>query len=208
MLKLHLPPTIRLATFDELPDNADIRARIQAGQQANIVPGYTVKENQNNDLPFRFYAEINVDNELLWDVFQALAGHLPSPVCLIYHHRDERETYSPYTDREAVLNALQIYQTELAQDVLLSAGLLHYDGDYLEEVYIEHTKYFKYWGMDEGFFRQTMEHFSLSEIPDLAFIDQFPRTSFPLIRHAPGCRDTWEVLGLLLKEFGQEDVQQ
>jgi hypothetical protein len=204
MLSLQLPPTIRLARADELPDTAANTERIELGQQANIVPGYTLRPNANGDLPFRFYAEINVNNGSLWNVFNALADHLPSPVCLIYHHTSETETYSPYTERDEVLGVLKDYQTELTQDAFLCAGVLHYAEEHLEEVYLDNTKYLKYWGMDEIFFRRTMERFSLSDTPHLSFIDQYPRATEPLSLHVSGCLATWEVLGQLLRRFGQE----
>lgn len=66
---LELPPTIRLPKPDELPDNPEIRERLKHRDAANIVEGFKCLENTTHDLPFRFYAEINVNNSRLWEVF-------------------------------------------------------------------------------------------------------------------------------------------
>jgi hypothetical protein len=66
MKRLELPKTIRLATKDDIPNDPEIVAEVNKGLTANIVEGYVIHPNTSHDLPFDFFAEINVDNSRLW----------------------------------------------------------------------------------------------------------------------------------------------
>ena len=190
-----------MAQADEVPDTPENKLLINQDKIAHIAQGYTLRPNTENQFPFMFYAEINVDNDRLWELFETLAHHLPSRACVIYHHIDEEAAYSPYLDLQELLEMLHSYKTEIARDGLLSVGVLYHDDEQLQEVLVTPCKYLKYWGVDEVFFRQTMNDLLLAEIPDLVFIDEVPRVTTPLSRYVPECLDTWEVLGQLLRRF-------
>ncbi|UZT97743.1 hypothetical protein ODZ84_21635 [Chryseobacterium fluminis] len=49
------------------------------------------------------------------------------------------------------------------------------DDKSLVEIFIDESKYIKYWGVDENFFRETMNDFGLKETEDLEFIDEYPK---------------------------------
>lgn len=65
MVKLKLPKTLQLATLKDAPRQKDIIARIKASENNNIVEGYRIEKNPNTDYPYKFFAEINIDNELV-----------------------------------------------------------------------------------------------------------------------------------------------
>ena len=61
---LVLPKTIRFPEENEVPMNSSVLERLRESKNANIVPGYVFKLKDDNpdniDLPFEFYAEINI----------------------------------------------------------------------------------------------------------------------------------------------------
>ena len=203
--KLVLPPTIRMLTEDELPANPALLARLQEGQHANIVPGYTffskTKNENQQELPFSFYAEINVDNTQLWELFTALADTLPQQASLLFGPIDSDLNYGKYTDTAAILQALESYQTELTQDPFLVFALLYHDKEQLIEIYVDESKYIKYWGVDEPAFRSLLAKYQLTEQEDLNFIDEYPKVRNNLKLANPKVVDTAELIQLLLMTF-------
>lgn len=178
---LESPPTIRLPRPDELPNNPEVFERLKGRENANIVEGYKLSNNTTHDLPFKFYVEINIDNSRLWELFNALANQLPDNLNCIYNLYEEEATLSDYKDKKSILKQLENYKTELTQDCNLEFGLIYQADDKLEEVFVSDSKFFKVWGNNEIAFRQLMNDFNLNEIPDLNFIDEFPKVVEPLI---------------------------
>src|SRR5258706_5314682 len=168
---LEVPPTIRLPRTDEIPNNPKIFKQLEKRKKANIVEGYVLKYNTTHELPFGFYAEVNINNSRLWKFFNALSDLLPKEICCIYNLYEEKAIYSPYLSKIEILKLLESYKTELTQDCNLEFGLLFNTEDELEEVFVSDTKYLKIWGNKETIFRQVMHDFSLKEIPNLNFID-------------------------------------
>lgn len=177
---LELPPTIRLPRPDELPDNPEVFQRLKERENANIVEGYILSDNTTHDLPFTFYAEINIDNSRLWDLFKALANILPDNLSCIYNWYEEEPIFSIYKDKNILLNQLDIYKTELTQDCNLELGLIYHTDDKLEEVFIADSKFLKVWGNNKIAFRQLMNDFRLNEVSGLNFVDEFPKIVEPL----------------------------
>ena len=87
MKKLELPITIRLATKDDVPNDPGILSDIKEGLDAHIIEGYIVHPNTASELPFDFYAEINIDNSKLWQLVSSLESTLPMHSCLIFGDR-------------------------------------------------------------------------------------------------------------------------
>ncbi|WP_410878155.1 hypothetical protein [Myroides sp. DW712] len=203
--KLVLPPTIRMLTEDELPANPSLLARLKEGQQANIVPGYTftpkTKNENQQELPFSFYAEINVDNTQLWELFIALAATLPQQASLLFGPIDADIHYGNYTDTASILQTLEPYKTELTQDPFLVFALLYHDKEQLIEIYVDESKYIKYWGVDESAFRSLLAKYQLTEQEDLNFIDEYPKIRNNLKLANPSVLDTAELIQLLLVTF-------
>ena len=187
--------------MDEVPNTADLIDSVERSKLAKIVEGYTFKYNTTNDLPFKFYAEINIDNSSLWNLFKAIVLHLPEEISLIFNHADEEANYGKYLNKHSVLNTIDKYETELTQDCFLEYGAIHQTTDSLEEIFVDCTKYIKYWGIDEQWFRTIMNEFNLFEIPDLNFIDEFPKVREALRLHKSDTIETAEVIKQLKTVF-------
>jgi len=201
MTRLETPPTLRTPNLDEVPRTKDLVDAITKSQSANIIEGFVLKLNIKRDLPFKFYAEININNSRLWDLFKKLALHLPDEISLIYNHADNEASFGKYKEKYSVINTLSNFITELTQDCFLEFGVIHQTETFLEEVFVDCTKYIKYWGMDEKWFRATMEEFKLLETPDLNFMDEFPKVREALRLHFDNAIETEELMEKLKVEF-------
>lgn len=194
MKTLQLPPTIRTARPDEVPKQAEILEGIAKSKTAKIVEGYVFQYNETHDLPFKFFAEINIDNQNLWSLFKHLLLQFPEEICIVYNFKDEEPVYSGYADKYGVLNQLEVYKVELTQDGFLEVGVLFNDDSFMEEVFIRSPKYLQYWGVDEERFRQTMAEFELYEQTTMNFIDEYPLVTEALRLHHSEAKETSEVL--------------
>lgn len=201
MRRLETPKTLRTPNLDEVPKSKDLVDAITKSQSAKIIEGYVFKVNSSNDLPFKFYAEININNSRLWDLFKKLALHLPDEISLIFNHADNEAIFGKYQDKYVIINKLSDFTTELTQDCFLEFGVIHQTENFLEEVFVDCTKYIKYWGMDEDWFRATMNEFYISEIPDLNFMDEFPKVREALRLHFDNILETEELIEKFEIEF-------
>ena len=201
MRRLEIPPTLRSIRLHEIPNRADVTESIQRSLEAKIIEGYTLKDNTAHELPFKFYAEINIDNPRLWELFKTLALHLPEEISLIFNHVDGETHYGKYQEKYSVLIDISNYSLELTKDCFLEFGAIHHTDDFLEEVFVDCTKYIKYWGMDEAWFRATMLDYQVFEIPDLNFMDEFPKVREALRLHYPDAIETHDLVNQLLELF-------
>jgi len=197
MRPLQLPPTIRTARPDEIPMEEETLARIRESATANIVEGYLLKYNDSHDLPFSFFAEINIDNTKMWSLFKSLSVQLPEMICLVYNLKDEDPFYSGYMEKFELLNKIEEYQIEIINDGFFEIGVLYADDTFMEEIFIKSSKYLQFWGVDEPRFRNTMAEFDLFEIPNLNFIDEYPLVTEALSIHNIEAKETLEVLEFL-----------
>ena len=173
-------------------------AKPKERETANLVEGYRVKSNSSGDLPFKFFAEINIDNDRLWSLFKKLLDTFPAKVGLIYGHIDDEElTYSTYTDKEELIRKLEKHERELTQDGYFEFGITYHDDDTLIETFVKKGKYIQYWGMDYPAFEKIMEECSLGYVADLNFIDEFPLSTEALI----DALSTDELIEYLKSEF-------
>jgi hypothetical protein len=205
MKPLLLPPTIRTARPDEVPKDEKILNRIVEREHANIVEGYTLKLNTSDELPFEFSAEINIDNNRLWLLFKTLTLQLPEEVACIYHHIDDEPTYGIYTDKFTLLNHLEQYKIEIAQDGFIEIGVIFNNEEFLEEAFVKRAKYIQYWGMDQIRFEDTMHEFELYQLDDINFMDEYPLTTESLKTYNPAVHDTDEFLEELDKLFVEDE---
>jgi len=195
MRRLELPPTLRTLNSDEAPKNSTFYDGMTKALNANIVEGYTLRYNTNHEPPFKFYAEINIDNSRFWSLFKTLMLHLPDEVSLIFNDADSDIVfYGKYRDKFEVLNGISSYSIELTQDCFLEFGVIHQTDSFLEEVFVDCTKYIKYWGMDETWFRATMHDFQIFETPELNFMDEFPKVRESLSLHHKSAVKTEDIL--------------
>jgi hypothetical protein len=205
---LELPKTLRLIEVHEAPNDPKVQERIKLSKTANIVEGYTIhKSKENTEFPFAFFAEVNVNNSRLWNVFLRLSDELPEEVSLIFNVSDGEVNYGTYTSKIDTLNFLKHYQTELVADTLLEIGMLFQTDDILVEVFIADCKYIKFWGMDETSFINIMKAFQLNEIKDLNFIDEFPKVRQGLYTLEPHVKQPHELQQIFDEEFQFVNLQ-
>lgn len=200
MVKLKLPKTLQLATLKDAPRQEDIIARIKASENNNIVEGYQIEDNPNTDYPYKFFAEINIDNDKLWALFKAMLLLIPDKISLITGHKDDEVDevhYSDYQDKYDLFNKIEKYENELTLDGFLQFGIIHQTDNYLEEVFVHTAKYIQYWGIDNNRFVNLMHEFSLYEVDNLEFIDSYPMVTTALFTLDPNVIHTSELLNIL-----------
>lgn len=203
---LELPITLRVPLPNEVPMEESVLANIKKSQTAKIVEGYTLKLKDTNpehlDLEFEFYSQINIDNSRLWKLFIELTNFLPNKVTLLSGHIDDEEmNYGNYSNKTEVVNFLINYEKELKSDTFLKFGLLYHSDDELTEVFVDETKYIKFWGSNRNKFEMLMHTFELTNIDDLEFIDEYPKVRHPLITLDDTVTDTLELLEILKNEY-------
>ena len=201
---LELPPTIRFPRKNELPKNSDAFELLEKAKTANIVEGFTIQKNTSQDLPFEFYAEININNSRLWQLFISLANLFPAEVSCIYNLSDEETIYGEYLEKEFILSKIEEYQKELSQDCDLEFGLVFDSDERFEEVFVTETKYIKFWGNDEKKFRNSMKDFGLKEVQNLNFIDEFPKVIKPLSKFDKNVMQSEDVIEKLNSVFSEK----
>jgi hypothetical protein len=194
MRSLELPVTIRSPRYDELPDNERTRQKLIEREGANIVEGFTLRQNPSSDHPFKIYAEINIDNVNLWALFKALTLEFPEEVCLVYRHIDDEPSFSRYMGKSELMDQIQPFEFELTRDGFLEFGIIYQDEKSLQEIYIKKAKYIQYWGMNEAAFRKTLADFEIYEVEDLNFIDEYPLATESLGSHFPEAIETNHIL--------------
>ena len=203
---LVLPKTIRFPEENEVPMNSSVLERLRESKNANIVPGYVFKLKDDNpdniDLPFEFDAEINIDNPQLWSLIITLSEEtLPENCALIFGYIDSEINYGFYENKFEILKYLEDYKTELIHDTLLIWGLIYHDNENLTEIYVDESKYLKYWGNNEEKFRNIMNQFNLSEIENLEFIDEYPKVRENINLHFENITETGELIETLRQTY-------
>ncbi|MFV0179314.1 hypothetical protein OBK28_07010 [Empedobacter falsenii] len=202
---LKLPITLRFPEESEVPMNSSVLERLRESKNANIVPGYVFKLKDDNpeniDLAFEFYAEINVDNPKLWHLITALSKTLPEYCALIFGHSDFEINYGDYYNKLEILDFLKKYEIELTQDTFLNWGLIYHDENNLTEIFVDESKFLKYWGNDEKQFRKIMNDFDLNEIQNLEFIDEYPKVRENINLHFENISETGELIQTFKSKF-------
>lgn len=191
---LELPVTVRLPKPDEVSHRPDIEEIMFKRKKANITQGFVFRKNNGPQLPFAFYAEININNSNLWNLFIALTDTLPTEVSCEYGLYEDEQVTTEYFSKDDVLQKLAMYKEELTADCMLEFGLLALANKQLNEIFVTESKYIRYWGIDKEAFLQCMASFNLIETPDLAFIDEFPKVTEPLKKFIPTVKRTEEVI--------------
>jgi hypothetical protein len=187
---LQLPPTLRTPRIDEVPNYSGVLDKFSEIKNSNIEEGYIFHENLTSEYPFKFFAEINIDNSKLWTIFVDLLLDMPNDLSCIYNLLDNDPKHSVYRAKDEILECLENYKTELVQDCRLEFGLISNTEIALEEVFISSVKYLKYWGINDNSFRQKMHKHGLVEISKIKFIDEFPYVIEPLTLFNSNVKDS------------------
>lgn len=107
---LKLASTVSTPELSYFQEGSSVAESIKRRWNAIIVEGYTITSNVPKEEKYRFFAEINIDNDRLWTVFKALIVNFPEEVALIYHHIDEEANYGEYVGKYELLNELEKYK--------------------------------------------------------------------------------------------------
>jgi hypothetical protein len=202
---LELPKTLRTPKANEVPMNSSVLERLKKRETANIVEGYTLKLKEENpehkDLAFEFYAEINIDNSKLWDLFLNLTELLPQEVALLFGHIDAEIIYGNYSDKKQVLSFIKKYEKELVADTFMNFGLIFQTDQTLTEIFIDESKYVKFWGVDKSKFESILQKKGLKRIENLEFVDEYPKVREPLRLFDTTITDTNELIEILKGEY-------
>ncbi|QNR25126.1 hypothetical protein [Croceimicrobium hydrocarbonivorans] len=174
---LELPPTVRIPREDETPPDKSVRERLKKYTTANIVEGYSLSKNlKTSDSPlFDFYAEINVNNSRLWNLVSNLASLFPENLSLIFGYDSDHLFYGNYREKHSILTEIEPFKRELVQDGFMEWGLIYHDENRLVEIFVKGPKYLQCWGDNLQAFLEIIETFGLNEIPNLEFIDEYPK---------------------------------
>ncbi|WP_045689804.1 hypothetical protein [Hymenobacter sp. AT01-02] len=174
---------------------------IDAWQEVEFVEGFVLTEVEDPEQLFRFYAEVNVNNSRLWELFTDLAAMLPSVCACIFCPYEDEVTHGEYQDKALVLGKLASLQKELVQDCFLEFGLIYEDEKTLMEAYVAESKFVKVWGVDRQHFEQIMQQHRIPAFEEMRFVDEFPKVVVPLTKLDAEARPTEEVIALLDKAF-------
>ena len=192
---LELPITIRVPEPSEMEHREDIHELLQKRKQARIVEGFDLQPNDTQQLPFKFYAAINVNHSRLWQVFEALAHTFPDEeISCVLGTEDEEPVTTGYYPKQQVLNELLKYKTELSSDASLSFGLLLHTREVLVELFVTEAKYIKYWGSNKEAFVQAMLALDIRPVQKLEFVDEYPKITEPLRKFVPNARHAKTVI--------------
>lgn len=202
MSGLELPITTRFAEESEVPRS--YWDKIAARREAHFVEGFVLTEVEEPQQLFRFYAEVNVNNSRLWELFTSLTATLPDVCACLFCPYEGAATYGEYQDKELILSILGSLQKELVADCRLEFGLIYNDEETLTEIYVAESKFIKIWGADRQHFEQIMEQHGIPEFEEMRFVDEFPKVVVPLTTLDTEAKPTEEVLGLLEKAFVSE----
>lgn len=200
---LALPVTIRIPADEEISYRPDAEEIIRKRRKARIQQGYTLGLNEAgaHRLPYRFLATINIDNNRLWDLFQALAATLPAKLSCVYGLYEDESATTALLQKQFVLNELEKYREELTQDCQLEFGLLFQTKDVLIELSISESKYIRYWGVELERFKLLMQSFRLPPVNGLEFIDEYPKIVTPLRNLVPSAKAPESVIYYLDQAF-------
>jgi len=202
---IELPETLRAPRIDEVPMNTSVKERLEKLESANIVEGYKLLSNDENEeqkkIPFNFYVEINIDNSRLWDLIINLSEELPDAASLIFGHIDTEPFYGEYQNRKDLLKELKDYKNELIKDTFIEWGIIYNDENKLIEIFISESKYVKFWGVNKSSFQQIMSKLNLQEIKNIEFVDEYPKVREPLTLFEKTALSSEKLINILIKKY-------
>lgn len=199
---IELPKTIRPAKQHEMPSGSTALERLNLLSKAKIVEGYKIvdsiktPENQEEVL-FNFYAEININNSKLWNLLMNLTDELPEVSSLIYGHEGCDVEFSDYQSTNELIQKIKRFEIELTQDTFIQWGMIYSDEEKLVELFVDESKYLKFWGIDIHSFKESMLKLGLNEVNDLEFIDEYPKVREPLTKFRKECLSSEELINAL-----------
>ena len=171
---LEFPKGVRFARAEEIPLPRDEALADLAN--ARVTTGYirkSVAEKGYSDV-----IEANVHASNIWAVFEALVEAIvPLAAAPIVGVKDDDPILGPYTTRSAALGVLRPYREALQHDGFLEFGVIFQLRGRTEEVFVDSVKYLRIWTNHPEDVIRVLEGNGIPSVPDLQFIDEFPRVS-------------------------------
>jgi hypothetical protein len=197
---LAFPRGVRFPRPDEIPAGSppDALARLMG---ARITTGYMVARPDGEG--FTAFIEANIHADHVWRVVRALAeALLPEVAAPLVGIKDDETVLGPYTDRTAALAVFEPYVDALQHDGFLEFGVMFQYRGRTEEVFVRSVKYLQIWTSQPARACAVLEAHGIPPVPDLQFIDNFPRVSESLVRE-DGNAGWPDVLERLRAAFGE-----
>jgi len=173
--KLKIPFVIRQPNEIDIPKVDSTYNSWKERLLIELVEGFILEENENQrELNFDFYAEINIDNPKIWKLSKRLLGNLKGEGYIVYNLHDEEIQYGKRKNISEIIQKLDEIESDILNNCSVSLGVVQ-DSIDVKEVFIDESKFLKYWGSDEEYFRKIMNEFGLEEKEEMKFVDQYPK---------------------------------
>lgn len=140
--------------------------------------GFTIdpSKDQYNEL-FDFYCMINVDNSKVWQLGKELMNTLSDQAYMVYGLHGEELNYSSNIPLDTIIKKLDDVENEIINNCFVNIGVVDTFGS-VKEVFIDESKFIRYWGSNEPEFRELMRKYELDEFDTLQFVDEFPKVVY------------------------------
>lgn len=173
--KLELPVVIRKPNEFDISNNDSILKACEERDKVILVEGYTYKKNMDQqDINYMFYSEINIDNSRLWDLFLELLNNIDGEAYVVFYLHGDEEEYGAKMPIHNILSILKRLRLEIVNNCNLNIGIVQ-NSTLVTEVFIDESKYIKYWGNDYTWFKSIMNKHSIPENQEMNFVDEFPK---------------------------------
>jgi hypothetical protein len=173
--KLKIPFVIRQPNEIDIPKGDSTIDSWKERQSIALVEGFVLLENENQkDLNFKFYCEINIDNPKLWKLSKRLLDNINGQAYVIYNEHEEEVQYGAEKSISEIIEKLDRIESDILNNCSFSFGVVQNE-DTLNEVFIDESKFIKYWGSDEEFFRKVMKEYEIFEKKEMNFVDGYPK---------------------------------
>jgi len=201
--KLELPKMIRQPTEQDIPKTDSMFNIWKERKKTSLHQGFNYTENDKTDtINFKFYSEINVDNSSLFKLFNSLIETIEGEAYVVYKTHSDEEVF--YYDQKLQINEIKNRLIELEYDLTnncsIDIGVVHNEQE-LIEIYIDESKFIKYWGSDEETFRKILNRQGISEFDSLKFVDQFPKIVYDLNFLEEDRMSTEELISVIKNKF-------
>lgn len=179
---LVFPKGIRLANSEDLFNFPDCSEMLNKVSSAKIKPGYKLFLSDNGE--FQNYAEINIDSQHIWNLFNSLCRKLLpiETITILGGIEDEEKDLfkSDYVNTLEFLEQFERFKFYFANDCNIQFGFAASLLGNVHEVFVTPTKHFRVWTDKVGVLESVMREYNLVQTNDLQFIDEFPRVTVSL----------------------------
>jgi len=201
--KLELPKVIRQPGELDVPRTSSMLGPWNKRKTVSLHEGFTYTLNKpDNEINFKFYSEINVNNSNLYHLFISLIETIDGTAQVVFkdHYEEDITRCEQKFSVEELKSKFDTLEYYITNNCSVSIGVVHFD-EALIEVFIDESKYIRYWGSDEERFRRILNGFNIKEYEKLEFVDQYPKIVYALDHIEEDCMSTEELIKTILIIF-------